>query len=279
MTSETPNGGEASAVEYCFETINWSPLTGYSKPAPLLMVEAAAANGYSWISFDVRTLDLYVAEGGLLDDLKRHIERHGLAMLALHAVLLWDDIPRSEATGIHAIELCEELGATYINVSLQSPINTDAIKSIRRVHDLARRHNLQFTMEYFAHTHVNSLNTLRHILEVAEINGPAIILDAWQFFASRDSWDALEALPVEQIAYVQFSDHAATMTGDFIHETVHHRLLPGDGAFDLARFVGVLKRKGYRGIVGPEILSKESREWPLASYARLAIEKTRVFWK
>jgi sugar phosphate isomerase/epimerase len=55
-------------------------------------------------------------------------------------------------------------------------------------------------------------------------------------------------------------------------DTVHHRLLCGDGSFDLVGLVELLRYFGFRGPWGVEILSSEFRQRPVAHALKLAAE-------
>lgn len=273
------DGVGSSGVEYCFEALNWSPIVGFDQPDLHRIIDAASHAGFAWIAFDVPSLDLHVARGGSLSDLRQRMDANGLRALTLHAVGIDGDIIRTEATGRHASQYCEALGIAYLNASLRVPLDEAAISGIKRMRELASMAGSSFAMEYFAHSHVNSLEKLIRILDAADVRGRSIILDAWQFFASGDSWQALEDLPVDDIAYVQFSDHKTPIEGAFFEETVQHRLFPGEGDFELNRFARTLQGKAYRGIVGVEVLSATSRSLAIETFAQRAIGAAKAIWE
>src|SRR4029453_16518197 len=62
-----------------------------------------------------------------------------------------------------------------------------------------------------------------------------VIVDTWHFFRGDDEWPDLEALPVDELAFVQFSDGLPAGM-DSGYDTLHRRAIPGDGEFDLDRF-------------------------------------------
>src|SRR5260370_18611906 len=60
-----------------------------------------------------------------------------------------------------------------------------------------------------------------------------------------------------------------------LHDSVvNKRLLPGDGEFDIARFLRAVWTQGYDGPVGVEVLNEYIRKWPLDIAATEAFGKT-----
>jgi sugar phosphate isomerase/epimerase len=60
-----------------------------------------------------------------------------------------------------------------------------------------------------------------------------------------------------------------------LHDSVvNRRLLPGDGEFDIARFLRAVWTRGYDGPIGVEVLNEYIRKWPLDTVATEAFAKT-----
>ena len=56
-----------------------------------------------------------------------------------------------------------------------------------------------------------------------------------------NDWSLLEALPLERIASVQLDDGPIVpIDPDYRTDTVRHRCVPGEGEFDLARFLATV---------------------------------------
>ncbi len=109
--------------------------------------------------------------------------------------------------------------------------------------------------------------------------GMGVLIDSWHFFRGDSSWDQLTAVPLDRIAYVQFSDAPPPASEDGIHETMHRRVMPGEGTFELGRFAAVLLDRGWAGLVSAEVLSAGLRELPVPEVARLAYASTARYWR
>jgi sugar phosphate isomerase/epimerase len=133
-------------------------------------------------------------------------------------------------------------------------------------------------IEFLPFLPVASIGDTRKLLQDAGVGGRNMVVDSWHFFYGPDDWPALEGLSAGEIAYVQFNDHLPLASDDLFHETTQKRVMPGAGSFDLKRFANTLRGLGYDGVVGPEILSAESRAQPLDAVAREIMATSRPYW-
>ncbi len=74
---------------------------------------------------------------------------------------------------------------------------------------------------------------------------------------------------------VELDDAAPAVVGTLFEDTVDHRLLCGEGCFDLPGLVELLRTKGFRGPWGVEILSTSFRALPVHDALKLAAESAR----
>jgi sugar phosphate isomerase/epimerase len=110
---------------------------------------------------------------------------------------------------------------------------------------------------------------------VAAADHPAVglLIDAWHLFRADTSLEELrDSLRPEMIFGVELDDAAAAVVGNFFEDTIDHRLLCGDGCFDLPGLVAVLRDLGFDGPWGVEILSSSFRQLPVRQAVKLAAE-------
>ena len=74
---------------------------------------------------------------------------------------------------------------------------------------------------------------------------------------------------------VELDDAAAEIVGTLFEDTVDHRLLCGDGVFDLSGLVDLLRDKGFDGPWGVEILSASFRKLPVRDALAQAADTAR----
>ena len=126
---------------------------------------------------------------------------------------------------------------------------------------------------------MNSIADALELIDRAGVPDAGVLVDAWHFFLGPDNWDTLAELPLERIAYLQFDDHPAIATDDLREETIHRRVFPGEGLFDLERFSRTLRSRGFDGLVSVEVLSKAWRGGDIEEFVRRAFWTSAPYWR
>ena len=105
-----------------------------------------------------------------------------------------------------------------------------------------------------------------------------LVVDAWNFCLGPSTWADLEHLPLDAIAYVQFTDALAPLGPIDLQEAMTRRALPGDGVLELDRFVATLRDRGWDGVVSMQVLSDELRALPVDEHLRRVHDAGRRAW-
>lgn len=126
---------------------------------------------------------------------------------------------------------------------------------------------------------VASLEAGLRLVDAAADGGRAgLVVDTWHVCRGPTTWDDLGTVPLDLIAYVQFTDAPPPVSDDGMAETMERRALPGDGELDLERFAGVLLDRGWQGTVSVEVLNRAWRARPIDEFARMAHDRTAPYW-
>lgn len=155
--------------------------------------------------------------------------------------------------GIDTMLLCSNVGTAI------SGDDALAVDQLRELGDLAAGHGVRVAYEALAWgRYVADYEHAARI--VRSVDHPAVghCLDSFHILSR--GWDpaAIETIPAEKIFFVQMAD-APGLTMDLLSWSRHHRVFPGEGAFDLADFMGHLLRSGYDGPVSLEIFNDTFR--------------------
>ena len=94
-------------------------------------------------------------------------------------------------------------------------------------------------------------------------------LDSFHILSRGHDPAAIEEIPGSKIFFLQLAD-APLLTMDVLSWSRHHRLFPGEGAFDLGAFVGHVLRTGYDGPLSLEVFNDIFRQTDVARTARQA---------
>ena len=87
---------------------------------------------------------------------------------------------------------------------------------------------------------IGSLATAWEIVRDADRPNGGILFDTWHFFRGQPDLELLATIPGDRIFSVQFSDGAAEIRESLVKDTYRHRMLPGEGVFDLAGVIDTL---------------------------------------
>ena len=271
-------------IEFCFEGVNWSPFVGFEKPDLAAMIKAAADAGYRWITLDKASIAYYTQNDGTLATLKGEIDRHGLKMLGLQDLTINDDVAAVEADTRKLVETGAALGARYLQAGITAPLGDKVVAATRAAHLICRDAGMDIAMEFLPFLPLASIGQTLDVLDAAGMTGRNVVVDTWHFFNGPDGksadggWATLAGIPVERIAFVQFNDHGPLESDDLLAETIEKRVMPGEGIFDLKKFVATLRASGFDGIVGTENISKVTRYQPVEQVALRLMETAAPYW-
>ncbi|MFJ3895127.1 sugar phosphate isomerase/epimerase family protein [Streptomyces sp. NPDC090083] len=119
----------------------------------------------------------------------------------------------------------------------------------------------------------SNLRTVHDGLRLVEAAGhPAggLIIDVWHVERAHTPPAELADVPGSRIVGVELNDAHDDVVGTLFEDTVHRRLLCGEGSFDLPGIVAALRTAGFRGPWGVEILSDTHRALPVREAAAAA---------
>jgi len=121
---------------------------------------------------------------------------------------------------------------------------------------------------------VNTLETALTLVREAGAPNGGLAIDTWHMGKLGISPEDLRAIPAQYLSWVELSDGRRENMPDLVEETVNHRLLPGEGEFDIQAYVESCRDIGYGGPWGVEVLSAELRSLPIEQEFKRAYETT-----
>ncbi len=267
-------------VELCFNCMNRSAfLLGEEDPDLPGQIEAARAAGFKWIGPDFFSIHRFCKEGGRIEDLAAQIEAAGLRTFELPTLMIGQDVNRIRRDVEAMLSVARVLRPTFVQVNVESKVDDAVIAETRRAAERFGEIGAGLAIEYLPWLpEIDSMAATRSMIDRVADARVGLLVDTWHFFHSRDTWPELEALPLEEIAYVQFDDHPPLESDDLVAETVGRRVMPGEGCFELDRFCDVIRAKGFDGIVSCEILSEQTRRMELLAFAERVYETCNRYW-
>jgi sugar phosphate isomerase/epimerase len=277
VTSEAIDAGASDAIGW----VLWAATLGL-EGAVTARAEAARANGFERMSLSSLDVARAAEAGTPPEELGRALRGSGLE-LVMDPVVNWHGDASAmgrygESGPDEVLRMCEAL--QVVSMSAIGPFGADEVS----IDELAERFGgfcdragdvgAQVHLEFMPFSAVADLATAWAIVEAADRDNGGLLFDTWHFFRGDPDFALLDDIPGARIFAVQVSDAPAEIRGS-LGEDTFHRLMPGDGCFDLPRALRTLDRIGGLRWVGPEVLSPVTAAMPPVEAARRARDCTR----
>jgi 4-hydroxyphenylpyruvate dioxygenase len=174
-------------------------------------------------------------------------------------------------------DVMESLGAeTVLMCSTTSPEALDdddlAAEQLHTLADRAGARGLRIAYEALAWgRHVSTWDHSWEIVRRAGHPSLGLCLDSFHVLSRGSDPAGFAAVPADRLFFLQLAD-APHLSMDVLEWSRHHRLFPGQGAFDLPGFLGEVLAAGYRGPLSLEVFNDVYRQ---SDPARTAVDAMR----
>ncbi len=261
-----------------------APLRGDERsPVPLrTRIEVAAAAGFR--GFGVTHPDLMAAVADIgLAGVRALLDANGIEHRELELLTGWwaDGAARhaSDAVRHDLLDAAEALGARTIKVA--PDVSGAAWDPDRWATELATlgheaaEHGTRVALEFLPWSNIADVHQGRKLVEAAGHPAVGLLVDAWHVGRAGTPVSDLAALPAERIFGVELDDFADQQVGTMFEDTRDRRRYCGEGGFDVPGMINALRRAGWHGPWGVEILSEEHRTAPYADAVAKAFDTAR----
>jgi len=231
-----------------------------------------AAAGYAGIGFTLE--DLLVARREMpYADIKMLFDDLGLHFTEVEFLLDWWTTgarrEHSDRRRGQLLEAAETLGARHIKIGPDIDISgtgdIDELEldnwaaELRTLAQQAQDAGTRVAIEVLPMSNLPDFTVAAALVAAADHPAAGLVLDIWHVERGPNSLDDIARLPQQVVFAVELNDAAAEPVGTLYEDTVHHRLLCGQGTFDVRGFIHTVQGLGFQGPWGVEILSQEHR--------------------
>lgn len=206
------------------------------------------------------------------------VRNAGLRCHELMALTISNNQPATLASAERLAEKAAEAEAEWVVTVFAAKMDRRAFALIDRCAAILARSGARMAVEF---SPLGSVTSIRGGLEIVSAVGSdraGVLIDTWHFFRGDSTWSDLAEIPLDRIAYIQFDDAPAPISGDLMDETMNRRGMPGTGTFELDRFATTLLDRGWEGLVSVEVLNRELGRLPVDEFARVAHSRTVGYW-
>jgi len=245
-------------------------------------VEMARKVGYSGIGF-IHADVMAVADRLGFKTMKAILDDNAMKYVEVEIIGDWftdgEKRKRSDVVRRDLLKAAEALGAWHIKIGADIdneghnpwPMNR-MIAELKVLAGEAASAGTKLALELMPFSNLKTLDQGVELMRGAGAKNAGLMLDVWHMARGNIDFEQIRTLPKEMVFWVEVDDARAEPEGTLYHDTVHNRVLPGEGALDIQGFLKAVRATGYDGPYGVEILSREHRVKPLAEAAQRAYD-------
>jgi sugar phosphate isomerase/epimerase len=263
-------------AQLSFATLNHSPFVveGVSLPEQFA---AAGAAGFELVGPDIFALRKWRDDGHTYSELADAMAASGLRCSDIAGVNVSGKRDSTLAESEEMLAFAQPLGCEWMQVRVTKPVDDGIRDLFAEVCKLYGDAGIGIAIEWSPYTPLNSIAGSRDLVAVGKrFARVGVIVDTWHFFHGGDSWPELDALPIDELAMVQFTD--GLPAGDDRAATMNRRAIPGEGELDLTAFVGNVRARGFDGLVSLEVLSERDRSRSVEDFAFACYTASMRYW-
>ena len=245
-------------------------------------VRAAARAGFTGFGLWHADLD-HTLRRLALRDMRQILDDHGMRHVELEFLYDWflEGERRRESDGLRRrlLTAAEALRASHVKVGDFFKTPTPMAKLIEEFSQLcadAAEHGTRVAFELMPFAVIDTIEDAVALVEGAGAPNGGIIIDLWHVVKLGIPYERVARIPRSRLHAIELNDgHLHPPPQWSLHEeTINHRLLCGEGEFDVRGFVSTMRRAGYDGPWGIEVLNEDLRHAQVDELTRRAYETT-----
>lgn len=248
--------------------------------------EAAAAAGYTGMGLVYQDIMANAAKMGLRG-MKKILDDNGIVHIEVEFLGDWFEEGAKKAASDTVrgdlLEAAAAFGARDLKIAPKMYEETIDIPryaaALAEVCEHAGKVGTNVAIEVLPFTNIRDLKTAREVVRQAGHDNAGLCVDIWHIARGGISYDEVRALPASYIKSVELNDARAEVVGSLWDDTIHHRVLCGEGVFNPRAFIAAIRAAGFDDFYSVEVLSKEHRTLPLAEQARRSYDTTMAMFE
>src|SRR5271154_797369 len=232
-------------------------------------VESAAKAGFKGFGLWHADLD-HVLERRSLKEMKQIFDDNGIQHIELEFLTDWfldgEKKKQSDSARKKLLTAAEVLRARHVKVGdffHQTTPMPRLIESFAELCSEAAEHGTRIGFELMPFAMVDTLQDSLTMIEGAGARNGGIVLDLWHIVKLKIPYEEISRIPLQYLVSVELNDGTFEAPWSLHEDTINHRRLCGEGEFDVRGFVDCVRKAGYKGPWGIEVLSEELRKRPL----------------
>jgi sugar phosphate isomerase/epimerase len=253
---------------------DWSPFAFKDR------VEAAARAGFKGLGIWHTDLE-HTLQDLTLREMRQILNDNGIKHVELEFLTDWflsgERKKQSDMWKRKLLTAAQALSASHIKVGdfnrekLAMPVLIEAFAALCLE---AAEYGTRIGFELMPFAMIDTLKDALALVEGASAKNGGIVFDLWHIVKSGIPYEDIAHVPLQYVVSVELNDGTFQAPWDLHEDTVNHRRLCGEGEFDIKGFIAAVRKTGYQGPWGIEVLSQDLRKMPLLEVATRAFSTT-----
>jgi sugar phosphate isomerase/epimerase len=243
-------------------------------------VESAAKAGFTGFGIWHSDLD-HVLEKHSLKEMKQILDDNGIKHVEIEFLTDWflegERRKKSDEQRAKLLKAAEVLQARHVKVGDFFKENTPMPRLIESFSELsadAAEHGTRVGFELMPFAMIDTLQETLEMVEGAGAKNGGICFDLWHIVKLGIPYEEVARVPQKYMVSIEINDGTFNCPWSLREDTINHRRLCGEGEFNVKGFVSAMRKAGYAGPWGIEVLSEELRKKPLAELTTLSFTTT-----
>jgi sugar phosphate isomerase/epimerase len=243
-------------------------------------VQAAARAGFRGLGIWHADLE-HILERRSLTEMKKILDDNGITHVELEFLTDWflegERKKQSDVQKRKLLKAAETLGARHVKVGdfhHEKYSMPQLIEAFAALCADAAGHGTRIGFELMPFAMIDTLKDCLTMIEGAGAANGGIVFDLWHLVKLHIPYEQVQKVPLKWIVGVELNDGTFEAPWSLHEETINHRRFCGQGEFDVKGFVGCIRRTGYTGPWGIEVLSQDLRGKPLQELTTEAFQTT-----
>ena len=265
---------------------NVAPLARPDERSPFPIAERiAAVADAGWAGIGIAQDDLrHIRDTVGFGTVRQQIETAGLKYTEVEILTDWWETgpkrERSDEVRHLLFEAATALDARQIKVGTAFDRPLDSIEPlVAPLAELATEAGelgIRIALEPMPFSMVSNVPMGAELVRTVDLPNCGLFVDSWHVFRAGTALDELrDALTADIVFGVELNDADEHVVGTLFEDTINNRRLCGQGCFDLPGFVDTMRRIGFDGPWGVEIISERHRSLELAEALTAAFTTAR----
>jgi sugar phosphate isomerase/epimerase len=261
-----------------FETVQFRKYPPADGNDLLRLLDAGKDAGFDWVCLNLLLVAEKLEQGLDLEALVDACRRLEFPVRMVQSMTVSADEDRDAWRVALLTRLVRAFRPRVIACNFMAEPGTREINRFRSQTDtlLAVEPTLRFAIEFGPYWPVEDIKAAQLVAERIGDDRTGLLVDTWHFFHGPSRWEELERIDPDRLFAVQLND-CVTRSDDLVRGK-EHRALPGQGSFELDRFVATLTDNGYDGLVSPEVINADLAGMTSRDYARLVHTSAARYW-